>query len=363
MSKKIIIAILSIIFIILIGFQIQVEATSFSSYDSFVNSSSKKRNDKIKMNLDDYAEEDLYVDVRIDPLVNNGLYCIQHNQNLFSSSEKKYNVYNVLKISGRTMTAYSFNDKKEISADQWYNAKLGYIVNQDNTNYFFTKKRYYPSHGGSQKACGPVSNAIWRTMGTWVRKSGKPLFGMRTSITSMAYRGKDDGYTYWDDNHNLVEGVPADERAAETELLNAANAYADNVAKSISETKKTITKSMQYVNGSYYIRVGPFQYTFPSTLSAINVRNQNESNIAGLLYSYYNGSSQVFCNSNQVPDNKEFYVFIPINSNTRSLTTTEVKSNVIYKNATLYLLDIGERKFMAKFNACREAKRYNSRKK
>ena len=80
------------------------------------------------------------------------IYCVEHHQAL--RSVNYYKIISQVDIKGKTSTDYT---GKQITHD--YNAKLAYILSADN--------------GNSGKTSGPVSNAVWNFMYTWMQEVGQ----------------------------------------------------------------------------------------------------------------------------------------------------------------------------------------------
>ena len=90
------------------------------------------------------------------------IYCVEHHQALRSINY--YRVISQVDIKGKTSTDYT---GKQITHD--YNAKLAYILSQDN---------------GASKGSGPVANAIWNFMYTWMQAVGQYHAGLYSGFAS-----------------------------------------------------------------------------------------------------------------------------------------------------------------------------------
>ena len=79
------------------------------------------------------------------------LFCVEHNQALRGTLT--YKVISEVDIRGNTST-----DHTGKSIQSWHNAKLAHILSANN---------------GSDKQSGPVQNAIWNYIYTWIKNVGQ----------------------------------------------------------------------------------------------------------------------------------------------------------------------------------------------
>ena len=105
-----------------------------------------------------------YSDYINDP----NLFCVEHKQSLRGTLT--YKVISEVDINGNVSTDHT---GKEINS--WYNAKLAYILSGDN---------------GANKESGPVQNAIWNYMYTWMKNVGQYHAGLYDGFASTS-KGND----------------------------------------------------------------------------------------------------------------------------------------------------------------------------
>ena len=90
------------------------------------------------------------------------LFCVEHNQAL--KGRLTYKVISQVDIRGNVST-----DHTGKSIESWHNAKLAYILSADN---------------GPIKQSGPVQNAIWNYMYTWMKNVGQYHAGLYDGFAS-----------------------------------------------------------------------------------------------------------------------------------------------------------------------------------
>lgn len=232
------------------------------------------------------------------------MYCAEHGQ-ILSGDHNWYTVVSQVKIEGRTSTDYMGGTR-----ESWYNAKFAYILSADN---------------GPDKATGPVANAVWNCLGEWLNNVGQYHAGLSASFT------------------NGVAGSPT---SLETEATNYANSLPENMEIKDNTDKSKIKVKAHEQDGKAYIKVGPFNWEFPGSMTNITAKNEEDGNIKGeFLYSSYNGTRQKFHDISQIQSGKNFYIYIPMDGNMKiekiaSITgyaTTTVKGvNISFLQAVDY---------------------------
>ena len=97
-----------------------------------------------------------------DYLEDSNLFCVEHHQSMRGTLT--YKVISEVDIKGNTST-----DHTGKSIESWHNAKLAYILSGDN---------------GENKQSGPVQNAIWNYMHTWMKNVGQYHAGLYDGFAS-----------------------------------------------------------------------------------------------------------------------------------------------------------------------------------
>ncbi len=234
------------------------------------------------------------------------LYCAEHDQRLITGEYRLYDVIATVNIEGRTSTDHTGKTR-----ESWHNAKFAYILSADN---------------GGDKASGPVSNAVWNYLGEWLNQVGKHHVSLYESFTN---------------NHH---GSPT---SLEIEAANYANSLPEKMEIQDNTNQKKIKVTEEKKNGKAYIKVGPFNWTFPGTMTNITAKNQNDKKISGtFLYSSYNGTKEKFHDVSKITSGKNFYIYIPMDGNmnlekittiTGHATTTVKGVNIAFLRASDYV--------------------------
>lgn len=219
------------------------------------------------------------------------LFCVEHHQALRGTLT--YKVISQVDIKGNTSTDHT---GKKI--ESWYNAKLAYILSGDN---------------GADKQGGPVQNAIWNYMHTWMKNVGQYHAG-------------------------LYDGFASNVTGSDSYLDSQSSDYADEVAN-IGISDNTKKENMNVSSDGRYIKVGPFNWYFSGTLSEILVNDQNGNAVSGLKYSTYNGTTENEMGIGDIKSGKDFYISIPINSGISKITTITAKGSVSVKGVTISFLE------------------------
>ena len=229
----------------------------------------------------------------MDYISNDDIYCVEHNQALIGT--QKYNVISKVVIEGRKSTDHK---GKVIEHDD--NAKFVKILTSDN---------------GTDKESGPVQNAIWNFGSTWMKSVGK--------------------------NHNgLFDGFMGSSTGTNIDL--GGNDYANeikNMKFTDNTDKSKIKANLTEKDGKQYIRIGPFNWSFPGTITEVPVYDQNGKKISNVLYSAYKGTAENIIEVSEIETDKDFYVLIPANQGVTKITKISGKSDVKIKKATVWFLE------------------------
>ena len=226
---------------------------------------------------------------------NSNIYCVEHGQALRNSVT--YRVISQVDISGKTSTDYT---GKQITHND--NAKLAYILSGDN---------------GSIKSKGPVANGIWNFMYTWMRSVGQHHAG-------------------------LYNGFVSNRQGNSSYLNSEATEYANSLGnmKITDNTNKDNIRVKSYQrNGTEYVRIGPFNWSFSGTMTGVTVFNQNGDSINGLLYSSFNGNNEYWYSANQIKSGRDFYISIPVNSGVTGITKITANATVDVKGVKIWFLE------------------------
>ena len=219
------------------------------------------------------------------------LFCVEHHQALRGTLT--YKVISQVDIRGNTST-----DHTGKSIESWYNAKLAHILSADN---------------GANKQSGPVQNAIWNYMYTWIKNVGQYHAGLY------------DGFA------NTVKGNSS-------YLDSQSSDYANEVAN-LGITDNTNKNNISVRADGDHIKVGPFNWYFSGTLSEIRVNDQNGNAVSGLSFSTYNGTTETAIGIGDIKSGKDFYISIPISSGISRITTITAKGSVAVKGVTIWFLE------------------------
>ena len=226
---------------------------------------------------------------------NQNIYCVEHGQAL--RNRVTYRVISQVNISGKTSTDYT---GKQITHND--NAKLAYILSGDN---------------GSVKSEGPVANGIWNFMYTWMRSVGQYHQG-------------------------LYNGFASNRTGSSSYLNSEATEYANNLGNmqiTDNTNKDNIQVKSYQTNGTEYIRIGPFNWSFSGTMTGITVLDQNNNTINGLLYSSFNGNNEYWYGINEIKSGRDFYISIPVNSGVTRITRITANATINVKGVNIWFLE------------------------
>ena len=228
-----------------------------------------------------------YSDYLNDP----NLYCVEHNQAL--SGRLTYRVISEIDIRGNTST-----DHTGKSINSWHNAKLAHILSADNGGY---------------KESGPVQNAIWNYMYTWMKNVGQ------------YHEGLYDGFA------STVQGNGS-------YLDSSSSDYANELAN-LGITDNTNKAGIKVQSDGNYIKIGPFNWSFAGTLNNIVVRDQNGNAVSGLRFSTYTGTTENIIGVGNIQSGRDFYISIPISSGISRITTISASGSTEVEGVKVWFLE------------------------
>ncbi len=249
---------------------------------------------------------------------NDDMFCIQHGQHLpHTGSPQNYVVYSKVNIKGDVATSHT-----GVQIQSWWNAKLAYILSGNNTTYDSNDHK-------QKKSKGPVQNAIWNNMKTWMENVGQNLNA--DLFVSEA-----------------TNSEPGDADIAAT-LEREAEAYANSISqlttnKMTDNTNKEKIKVVSYKKDNQdYIRVGPFNWTFPGAMQSVivqgvTINDKNVKTIDNVLYSSFDGNNEYWYGANEIQSGKDFYISVPANINISKITTVKAHSSMPVKTANIWFL-------------------------
>ena len=236
------------------------------------------------------------ISVRYTEYLNNpNIYCVEHGQALRAINY--YRIISQVDIKGKTSTDHT---GKQITHND--NAKLAYILSGDN---------------GPNKGSGPVTNAVWNFIHTWMNDVGQYHAGL--------YKGFTNGRT----------GSPSH---LDTESTNYANTVGD--LKITDNTNKDNISVKTYTkDGKEYIRIGPFNWSFSGTITGVSTLDQNGNNIEGALYSSFNGNSEYWYGVGDIKSGRDFYVSVPADTGVTKITKITAKAKLDVKGVKIWFLE------------------------
>ena len=226
---------------------------------------------------------------------NSNIYCVEHGQALRGTVA--YRIISEVDINGKTSTDHT---GKQITHND--NAKLAYILSGDN---------------GSDKSSGPVANGIWNFMYTWMQSVGQHHAG-------------------------LYKGFVSNTKGDSSYLNSEANKYANNLkdAQITDNTNKDKIQVKAYErNGKDYLRIGPFNWTFSGTITAVRALDQNSNNIDGMIYSSFNGNNEYWYDVNGIKSGRDFYISIPADGNVTRITQISATASIDVKGVKIWFLE------------------------
>ena len=228
-----------------------------------------------------------YSDYINDP----NLFCVEHKQSLRGTLT--YKVISEVDINGNVSTDHT---GKEINS--WYNAKLAYILSGDN---------------GANKESGPVQNAIWNYMYTWMKNVGQYHAG-------------------------LYDGFASTSKGNDTNLDSESSDYANELAN-LEVTDNTNKDAIAVQANGEYIKIGPFNWSFSGKLNEIEVKDQNGNAVGGLTFSQYTGTTASTIGVGDIESGKDFYISVPISSGITRITGITAKGSATVKGVKIWFLE------------------------
>lgn len=255
-----------------------------------------------------------YIDISFDTYENSdSIFCMERTAPL--NGTIKYKIISNVRIVGTKST-----DHTNKTIEDKINAKFAYILSANVSNR-------------SDHVYGAVQNAIWDYETTWVEKIGIQHAGLYAGFINGHEKGA---------NPNLSN----QQEKAKNDLINDAEKYAENISKLtdskniIDNTNKSnITVKAYSKDGTQYMRVGPFNWTFGGTLNDVSIYDQNSQPIAGKLYSTFSGNTEKWISAGEIESGKDFYISIPVNSGVTKITKVTGKMNVEVKAVNIWFLD------------------------
>lgn len=228
------------------------------------------------------------------------IFCVEHGQAL--TADNSYKIISNVKIEGTKSTDYENKTIEDKS-----NAKFAYILSAEN---------------GSSHDSGPVQNEIWNYGYTWMKNVGQYHNGL---------------------NLNFVSAVSGNSNQSTTTLDAEATNYANNISngtKVTDNTDKSKIKVEAYnKDGTQYMRVGPFNWTFGGKLTEVSIYDQNSKPIAGKLYSTFSGKTEKWIDAGEIKSGSNFYISVPVNSGVTKITKVTGKMDVEVKAVNIWFLE------------------------
>ena len=228
----------------------------------------------------------------------NDWFCFQHKEKLRRDEHKAYKVIAGIKIEGTEST-----DHKGKVINHYDNAKMVYILSQNN---------------GANKETGPVTNEIWNLGYDWLTSVGQ--------------------------NHSdLYLGFGKKKGGVITSLKADSISYADRISKDqkiVDNTKKDKIKVTSFEEGKeQYMRIGPFNWTFPGELTKLNLYDQDSKNVKNLRFSSFSGKKETFYNMNEIKSGKNFYIIVSVDSGLEKVTKIAATASQEVLGVKVWFLD------------------------
>jgi len=226
-------------------------------------------------------------------LANRDMFCAQEQQRI-DPFNINYRIISQVVIEGKKST-----DNQGRTTENNANAKLAAILHGDNGR----------DANWNEKFNGPVSKSIWNYLSTWLRDVGEPAHGINRAFASTDNRGPS----------------PLDDES--TEYVASIN----NMKIEDRTQKDKITSRLIERNSKQYVRVGPFNWTFPENASfnEIKIYDQKGDLPSEVLYSTYRGNDEVFLGGDKLESGKDFYISIPASDGITKITKIEAK--IVYQ--------------------------------
>ena len=230
-------------------------------------------------------------------LNSSNIFCMEHGQSI--SSVMNYTIISNVRIEGTKST-----DHTGKTIDHWDNAKLAYILSQNN---------------GSVKWTGPVANAIWNFGYTWMKDVGQYHAGLYVGFAG----SRKGDYSGWVDQ--------------------GANDYANSIANGTNITDNTNKDNIQVVayqkDGKAYMRIGPFNWTFGGTITDINVYDQDSNPISEKLFSSFSGSTENYFDASGIKSGTDFYISVPLDGTITKITKITGNMQIKLKGVNIWFLE------------------------
>ena len=229
-------------------------------------------------------------------LSSSNMFCMEHGQSI--KNRMSFNVISNVRIEGTKST-----DQTGRTIDHWDNAKFAYILSQTS---------------GTSKPNGVVPNSIWNFAYTWMKDVGQYHEGLY-----LGFAGSKTGRPNW--------------------LDQAATNYANEISNTNDVTDNTNKDNIQVTayerDGSQYIRIGPFNWSFGGRLTEINVYDQNSQPIANKLYSSYYGNEERFLDVGSIESGRDFYISIPADGSVSQITRIDGNMQIDVKGVNIWFLE------------------------
>ena len=227
---------------------------------------------------------------------NGNIYCVEHGQAL--ADYNTYNIISQVRIEGNKST-----DHTGKTMTSWHNAKMAYILSQSN---------------GANKTQGPVANSIWNYMYTWLSNVGQYHAGLYKGFSN----GKQGTYSWLD---------------------TASTNYANNYKETKQITDNTNTNNIKVVayqkaDGSSYMRVGPFNWSFPGNMTSVEVNDQDGNIINDVSFSSFKGNDEYWYNAGGIKSGKDFYITVPMNTDITKITRVTGHASATEKGVNIWFL-------------------------
>ena len=229
-------------------------------------------------------------------LNNPDIYCAEHGQKL--RANQRYKIISEVTIKGNESTDHEGNK----------------ITHSDNVKF----ATILQGNNGGDKANGPVANAIWNTLPSWMRNVGQYHAGLYLGFTN------NKGGSYHPD------------------LEEEADKYAQslqNMEMKDNTNKENIKATSYEKNDKTYIRVGPFNWSFPGTMDDVQVYNQDGKAIDGILYSSFEGNNETWFAIQHMTTGKDFYISFPADQGVSKITKITASAKVDVNAAKVWFLE------------------------
>ena len=223
------------------------------------------------------------------------IYCVEKGQALSNFQFNYFKVVSQVRIEGDTSTDHTGKQVKSPA-----NVEMLNILTKDN---------------GSVKEEGPVAQGIWRYMPTWMKFVGRQHAGLR----KFNVIGSQDP----------ANSLGNSNKTQSTEIK-------DN-------TNKDKIKVVSYEkDGTQYMRVGPFNWSFSGKIKNVTVKDQNGKSISGILFSSFNGKNETWFNVGNIKSGKDFYISIPANKGVSKITQISATQEIDTKAVNICFLEAAD---------------------